>query len=126
MNPPKYDKIEDIAMMPSSFCPVLCSMDDRLMKMTYVHMSHLKEANQTRKHTIMENTVSNSFSLPSDHTQTYSGIFCATVNPYKWLPVYDMEVVNAYRGKKRMEAPPHIFSISDNAYQLMLTGMDVH
>ena len=56
--------------------------------------------------------------------QTYSGLFCATVNPYKWLPVYDMDVVNAYRGKKRMEAPPHIFSVSDNAYQFMLTGMD--
>ena len=54
--------------------------------------------------------------------QTYSGLFCATVNPYKWLPVYDQEVVNAYRGKKRMEAPPHIFSVSDNAYQNMLTG----
>jgi len=31
-------------------------------------------------------------------------------------------VVSAYRGKKRMEAPPHIFSVSDNAYQFMLTG----
>lgn len=54
--------------------------------------------------------------------QTYSGLFCATVNPYKWLPVYDPQVVAAYRGKKRMEAPPHIFSVSDNAYQNMLTG----
>ncbi|MGH0188733.1 UNVERIFIED_CONTAM: hypothetical protein FKN15_037352 [Acipenser sinensis] len=53
---------------------------------------------------------------------TYSGLFCATVNPYKWLPVYDQSCVNAYRGKKRMEAPPHIFSVSDNAYQFMLTG----
>ena len=44
------------------------------------------------------------------------------MNPYKWLPVYDAEVVAAYRGKKRMEAPPHIFSVSDNAYQFMLTG----
>ncbi|CAL8405962.1 unnamed protein product [Arctogadus glacialis] len=54
-------------------------------------------------------------------SKTYSGLFCATVNPYKWLPVYDQEVVNAYRGKKRMEAPPHIFSVSDNAFQNMLT-----
>ena len=54
--------------------------------------------------------------------QTYSGLFCVTVNPYKWLPVYNAEVVAAYRGKKRSEAPPHIFSISDNAYQYMLTG----
>ena len=58
--------------------------------------------------------------------QTYSGLFCATVNPYKWLPVYDMVVVNAYRGKKRMEAPPHIFSVSDNAFQNMLTGTNNH
>ena len=55
-------------------------------------------------------------------SQTYSGLFCVTVNPYKWLPVYNPEVVLAYRGKKRQEAPPHIFSISDNAYQFMLTG----
>ncbi|CAB1344182.1 unnamed protein product [Coregonus sp. 'balchen'] len=73
MNPPKYDKIEDMAMM-----------------------TYLNEAS------------------------TYSGLFCATVNPYKWLPVYDAEVVNAYRGKKRMEAPPHIFSVSDNAFQFMM------
>ncbi|MEQ2211369.1 hypothetical protein XENOCAPTIV_027788 [Xenoophorus captivus] len=55
--------------------------------------------------------------------QTYSGLFCVTVNPYKWLPVYDKLVVNAYRGKKRSEAPPHIYSISDNAYQYMLSDM---
>uniref|UniRef100_A0A8C6F173 Myosin-7 n=1 Tax=Monodon monoceros TaxID=40151 RepID=A0A8C6F173_MONMO len=30
----------------------------------------------------------------------------------------------AYRGKKRSEAPPHIFSISDNAYQYMLTDRE--
>ncbi|NXG22233.1 MYH6 protein, partial [Grallaria varia] len=46
--------------------------------------------------------------------QTYSGLFCVTVNPYKWLPVYDPQVVAAYRGKKRNEVPPHIFSISDS------------
>ncbi|NXO49639.1 MYH7 protein, partial [Aramus guarauna] len=56
--------------------------------------------------------------------QTYSGLFCVTVNPYKWLPVYNAEVVAAYRGKKRSEAPPHIFSVSDNAYQNMLTDRE--
>lgn len=63
------------------------------------------------------------YSLPL--VQTYSGLFCVTVNPYKWLPVYDSMVVTAYRGKKRVEAPPHIFSISDNAYQFMLTGTKI-
>ena len=51
---------------------------------------------------------------------TYSGLFCVTVNPYKWLPVYDNHVVGIYQGKRKAEMPPHIFSISDNAYNDML------
>uniref|UniRef100_A0AAZ3S3E0 Myosin-7B n=1 Tax=Oncorhynchus tshawytscha TaxID=74940 RepID=A0AAZ3S3E0_ONCTS len=88
MNPPKYDKIEDMAMM------------------TYLNEASVLYNLKERYAAWM--------------IYTYSGLFCATVNPYKWLPVYDMEVVNAYRGKKRMEAPPHIFSVSDNAFQFML------
>lgn len=65
--------------------------------------------------------------LPSIHTliclwQTYSGLFCVTVNPYKWLPIYGAKVANMYKGKKRNEVPPHLFSISDNAYHDMLMG----
>ena len=51
---------------------------------------------------------------------TYSGLFCVTVNPYKWLPVYDTHVVGCYKGKRRDEMPPHVFSISDNAYNDMI------
>uniref|UniRef100_A0A8B9IIF4 Myosin heavy chain 2 n=1 Tax=Anser cygnoides TaxID=8845 RepID=A0A8B9IIF4_ANSCY len=90
MNPPKFDKIEDMAMMTHLHEPaVLYNLKERYA----VWMIY-----------------------------TYSGLFCVTVNPYKWLPVYNPEVVAGYRGKKRQEAPPHIFSISDNAYQFMLTG----
>uniref|UniRef100_A0A2K6N6F3 Myosin-7 n=1 Tax=Rhinopithecus bieti TaxID=61621 RepID=A0A2K6N6F3_RHIBE len=89
-NPPKFDKIEDMAMLTFLHEPaVLYNLKDR---------------------------------YGSWMIYTYSGLFCVTVNPYKWLPVYNAEVVAAYRGKKRSEAPPHIFSISDNAYQYMLTG----
>ncbi|KAG7260716.1 hypothetical protein CRUP_029472 [Coryphaenoides rupestris] len=84
MNPPKYDKIEDMAMM-----------------------THLNEP------TVLYNLKER---YAAWMIYTYSGLFCVTVNPYKWLPVYNVAVVNAYRGKKRIEAPPHIFSISDNAY----------
>ncbi|XP_025719693.2 LOW QUALITY PROTEIN: myosin-13 [Callorhinus ursinus] len=89
MNPPKFDKIEDMAMMTHLHEPaVLYNLKERYAAwMIY----------------------------------TYSGLFCVTVNPYKWLPVYNPEVMAAYQGKKRQEAPPHIFSISDNAYQFMLT-----
>uniref|UniRef100_H2QN23 Myosin heavy chain 15 n=1 Tax=Pan troglodytes TaxID=9598 RepID=H2QN23_PANTR len=51
---------------------------------------------------------------------TYSGLFCVTINPYKWLPVYQKEVVAAYKGKRRSEAPPHIFAVANNAFQDML------
>ncbi|KAM4613349.1 myosin heavy chain, fast skeletal muscle-like [Polymixia lowei] len=92
MNPPKYDKIEDMAMM-----------------------THLNEP------TVLYNLKER---YAAWMIYTYSGLFCVTVNPYKWLPVYDAVVVSAYRGKKRIEAPPHIFSISDNAYQFMLTDRE--
>ncbi|XP_042364091.1 myosin heavy chain, fast skeletal muscle-like [Plectropomus leopardus] len=92
MNPPKFDKIEDMAMM-----------------------THLNEA------AVLYNLKER---YAAWMIYTYSGLFCVTVNPYKWLPVYNQEVVLAYRGKKRQEAPPHIFSISDNAYQFMLTDRE--
>merc|ERR1739838_367912 len=55
---------------------------------------------------------------------TYSGLFCICVNPYKWLPVYGGMVVGMYRGKKRSEMPPHLFSVADNAYFAMLTDRE--
>lgn len=45
-----------------------------------------------------------------------------TINPYKWLPIYGAKVAQMYKGKKRNEVPPHLFSISDNAYHDMLMG----
>uniref|UniRef100_A0A4W6D7B1 Uncharacterized protein n=1 Tax=Lates calcarifer TaxID=8187 RepID=A0A4W6D7B1_LATCA len=53
---------------------------------------------------------------------TYSGLFCVTINPYKWLPIYGAKVAQIYKGKKRNEVPPHLFSISDNAYHDMMMG----
>ena len=48
---------------------------------------------------------------------TYSGLFCVTVNPYKLLPVYADYVVPCYRGKRKTEMPPHLWSVADNAYR---------
>uniref|UniRef100_A0A8D0A4E7 Myosin-7B n=1 Tax=Sander lucioperca TaxID=283035 RepID=A0A8D0A4E7_SANLU len=88
VNPPKYDMIEDMAML-----------------------THLNEASVL-------------FNLRRRYSAwmiyTYSGLFCVAVNPYKWLPVYTAPVVAAYKGKRRSEAPPHIYSIADNAYNDML------
>lgn len=119
MNPPKYDKMEDMAMMTHLNEPaVLYNLKERFASwMIYVSFNHII------KHAcICKACASKVITFLPVVLQTYSGLFCVVVNPYKWLPVYDAQVVNAYRGKKRIEAPPHIFSISDNAYQFMLTG----
>lgn len=54
--------------------------------------------------------------------QTYSGLFCVVVNPYKMLPIYSEKIIDMYKGKKRHEVPPHIYSIADNAYRNMMQG----
>lgn len=55
---------------------------------------------------------------------TYSGLFCVAVNPYSRIPIYTDAIVRLYRGKRRPEMPPHIFSIVDNAYDDMMTSHD--
>ena len=52
--------------------------------------------------------------------QTYSGLFCVVVNPYKKLPIYSEKVIDLYKGKKRHEVPPHVFAVTESAYRSML------
>ncbi|KNC48060.1 uncharacterized protein AMSG_04291 [Thecamonas trahens ATCC 50062] len=51
---------------------------------------------------------------------TYSGLFCVVINPYKILPIYTQEVVDRYKGKRRAEIEPHVFTVADEAYRSMM------
>merc|ERR1719239_1565119 len=69
MNPPKYEKIEDMA-----------------------NMTYLNEAS------VLHNLASR----------------------YKSGLIYTQKVIDHYKGRRKTEMPPHLFSVADNAYQSML------
>ncbi|KAL4837270.1 hypothetical protein H8958_018609 [Nasalis larvatus] len=130
-NPPKFDKIEDMAMLTFLHEPaVLFNLKERYAAwMIYSVTGGVEPAEVNRDlpgchHSLSQVLPTNLMTSLVSCSRPTQGLFCVTVNPYKWLPVYNAEVVAAYRGKKRSEAPPHIFSISDNAYQYMLTDRE--
>ncbi|KAI5723847.1 hypothetical protein M8J76_011739 [Diaphorina citri] len=88
MNPPKFDKVEDMADLTClNEASVLHNIKDRYY---------------------------------SGLIYTYSGLFCVVVNPYKRLPIYTEKIMERYKGVKRLDVPPHVFAITDNAYRSML------
>ncbi|KAG2022879.1 microfilament motor [Coprinopsis cinerea AmutBmut pab1-1] len=50
---------------------------------------------------------------------TYIGAVLISVNPFRDLGIYTDEVLQRYRGKNRLEVPPHVFSIAESAYYNM-------
>jgi len=88
MNPPKFDKIENMA-----------------------DLSCLNEA------CVLHNLKQRYF---CDLIYTYSGLFCVVLNPYKSLPIYTNNMIEAFKGKKRHERPPHVFAIAETAYRSLL------
>ncbi|KAL4253614.1 Myosin-1 [Abortiporus biennis] len=50
---------------------------------------------------------------------TYIGAVLISVNPFRDLGIYSDEVLERYRGKNRLEVPPHVFGIAESAYYNM-------
>ncbi|ORY26132.1 P-loop containing nucleoside triphosphate hydrolase protein [Naematelia encephala] len=52
---------------------------------------------------------------------TYIAHVLISVNPFRDLGIYTDETLNSYRGKNRLEMPPHVFAIAETAYYKMTT-----
>ncbi|KAI5799041.1 myosin I MyoA [Geopyxis carbonaria] len=50
---------------------------------------------------------------------TYIGHVLISVNPFRDLGIYTEEVLASYRGKNRLEMPPHVFAVAESSYYNM-------
>ncbi|CAF0777038.1 unnamed protein product [Brachionus calyciflorus] len=58
--------------------------------------------------------------LTSNQIYTYCGIVLVAINPYESLPIYGNETIQAYNGRDVQNMDPHIFSVSESAFQKMI------
>lgn len=52
--------------------------------------------------------------------QTYIGNVLLSVNPFRMLPLYDVDTLHSYHHKNRFEMAPHVFAIAESAYRNMM------
>lgn len=45
------------------------------------------------------------------------------MNPYDQLPIYGEEVIDAYSGQDMADMEPHIFSVAEEAYRMMIRSV---
>ncbi|KAJ3019365.1 UNVERIFIED_CONTAM: Myosin type-2 heavy chain 1 [Siphonaria sp. JEL0065] len=53
---------------------------------------------------------------------TYSGMVLISMNPFRNVDLYSVDVMRRYAGSKRKDAEPHIYGIAEECYQAMLQG----
>jgi len=51
--------------------------------------------------------------------QTYIAHVLISVNPFRDLGIYTPAILSSYRGKNRLEVPPHVFAIAESSYYNM-------
>ncbi|CEL08426.1 Putative Myosin-1 [Aspergillus calidoustus] len=59
-----------------------------------------------------------------DEIYTYIGHVLVSVNPFRDLGIYTDRVLDSYRGKNRLEVPPHVFAVAESSYYNMKSYKD--
>jgi myosin I len=47
-----------------------------------------------------------------------------SVNPYEFFDIYGAEIMHDFVGRTRVEVPPHIYGIAEQAYRAMVLEKD--
>ncbi|TID13176.1 hypothetical protein CANINC_005032 [Pichia inconspicua] len=55
---------------------------------------------------------------------TYIGHVLISVNPFRDLGIYTLDVLLSYKNKNRLEVPPHVYAIAENMYHNMIAYND--
>jgi myosin protein heavy chain len=101
MNPPKFDRVEDIADLTF------------LNEASVVHNLRLRYGSGAIYVCPIPTTL---FPPILNASQTFSGLFLVAINPYQNLPLYSDSIIQQYRSRRRDESPPHIFAIAERAW----------
>ena len=49
----------------------------------------------------------------------FAGIVLVAINPYQYMPIYDVDTIQAYSGQDMATMDPHIFAVAEDAYKQM-------
>jgi myosin heavy chain 9/10/11/14 len=107
MNPPKFDRVEDIADLTF------------LNEASVVHNLRLRYGSGAIYVRLIYVSALMHVSDPLFNVQTYSGLFLVAINPYQSLPLYSDAIIHQYRSKRKDENPPHIFAVAERAWTNM-------
>ncbi|RHY34514.1 hypothetical protein DYB32_000891 [Aphanomyces invadans] len=55
-----------------------------------------------------------------DQIYTFIGHVLVCVNPYKWLDIYNENMMKHYAHKQRIDVVPHVFATAEEAYRTMV------